>query len=168
MLIVRVTDNRTSEALRSVPAIMESEQRDHMESIGLYLVSECKIDFEAKSRGGESHKIKWKSLNPSTERAKARKGGWKGATSETPPSSQINVDTGLLRNSQTPGFSALGADDEFRASEESVTVGYGMKYAKYVDEVRTLIPNETPKEWVEECEKMTQEWLEELIRKSLT
>ena len=138
-----------------------------MEAVGLYLISEIKLAFEDKSRRRTVHGLKWKELKKETERAKARKGGWKGGPKATPPQSQIGVDRGLMRNSVNPGFASTGGKDLFDNRGESITVGYGMKYAKYFDEDRELIPDPVPKEWIEEAELMTQDWLDESIRKAL-
>lgn len=168
MIDIRVIDDGTLAALRQLPIDLAKESKDHMEVIGVYLLSEVKLDFETKSRGGTSNNIKWEPLKESTERAKARKGGWKPKSKDDkPPKSQINVDTGLLRNSPSPGFTASDFAKQYDITENSVTVGYGMNYAEHVDEKRTLIPDETPKEWIEEAEEMTKEWLEEMIQKGL-
>lgn len=167
MLSLSVNIDELNREINALPEEIAKARKDHMEVVGLYLVSECKLDFEEKSRRGTSFNISWKELAESTERAKARRGGWKGKPGENPPQSQIGVDKGLLRNSQSPGFAATGGKDAFDVGEESVTVGYGMKYAEYFDEERTLIPDPAPDEWVEEIDLMTLEWLEELIRKRL-
>lgn len=167
MLEFKVDTGGLSRALGLLPGVLARGSKDHMESLGLYLIQEVRIDFEEKSRRKQSHGIKWRELSPARERQKARRGGWKGTKKDTPPQSQINVDKGLLRNSATPGFSSVGGKDLFDTREDSVTIGYGMNYAKYVDEDRTLIPDPAPKEWLEEMEQMTKEWLEDEIKKQL-
>lgn len=154
-------------ALANLHTAILAEQKDHMEVIGLYLVSEVKLDFEKKSRGGTSFGVKWKPLKESTEIRKAqKKSGYKHEKGKSPPTSQINVDTGLLRNSPSPGYS-FGGRQAFRVDAHQVTVSYAREYDKHVDEARPLIPDETPKEWTDECVLMTKEWLEEQIRKRL-
>ena len=167
MLEFSINTGELNRQLSELPGELLDSQKDLMEEVGMYLVSECKLDFEKKSRRGTSLNIHWKELAESTERQKARKGGWKGKPDESPPKSQIGVDRGLLRNSQQPGFASSGGRDVFDAKSDSVTVGYGMEYAKYFDEKRTLIPDPAPKEWIDECESIVSEWLEEEIQKRL-
>lgn len=154
-------------ALGRLSVAVDATENDVLELVGMSLLSDVRLDFEKKSRRGTSHGIKWKELTDARERQKARRGGWKGGKNDTPPQSQINVDTGLLRNSSTPGFTHEGGGNVLKIEQHSVTVGYGREYAKYVDEIRQLIPDEAPKEWVEECELIVQEWAGELIREAL-
>lgn len=169
MLSLSVNIDELNREINALPEEIAKEQKDHMDVVGLFLVSEAKLDFEEKSREGTSHGIKWDPLKESTEIRKAKKNSnYKHEKGKSPPKSQINVDRGLLRNSQTPGFSHPEHVELYKVAEQGeVTVGYGMDYAKYVDEKRQLLPDEAPKEWVDECELMTLEWLEELIRKRL-
>jgi hypothetical protein len=167
MLEFTINTGDLSRQLSELPGELLDSQKELMEEVGLYLVSECKLDFEKKSRRGTSLNIRWKELAESTERQKARRGGWKGKPDEKPPASQIGVDKGLLRNSQQPGFAASGGRDVFETRQDSVTVGYGMEYAKYFDEKRTLIPDPAPKEWIDECEAIVSDWLEEELQKRL-
>lgn len=167
MLSITVDTGELSRQLAELPGELADNQKDLMEEVGMYLVSELKLDFEKKSNRGTSNGIKWKELDPATERQKARKGGWKGKPGETPPQSQIGVDKGLLRNSQNPGFATVGGRDVFDARQDQVTVGYGMEYAKYFDDARPLIPEEAPKEWTEEVEAIVSEWFADEIDKRL-
>ena len=167
MIQFKIDSGDIQSALVGLPAEIDATEKDVLELVGISLLSDVKLDFEKKSRHETSNGIKWKELTDARERAKARKGGWKGGKNDTPPKSQINVDTGLLRNSSTPGFSTAGGGNVMKISEHEVTVGYGREYAKYVDEIRSLIPDPTPKEWVEECEIIVKEWAEELIQEAL-
>lgn len=167
MLEIAIDTAGLNASLRILPGVLQAGQMDVLGEVGVYLQSEIRIDFEEKSRGRTSHGVKWKELTEERERQKARGGGWKGGPDAKPPKSQINVDKGLLRNSSTPGFASTGGKDLFDVRQDSVTVGYGMEYAKYVDELRPLIPDPAPKEWVEESEKIVAEWLEEELRKQL-
>lgn len=81
----------------------------------------------------------------------AASGGKTKSGKAKPPggSYQIGVDTGLLRNSATPGFS--GGDGKggniLQVENARVTVGFGRSYAQYFDEDRKLIPDILPDPW---------------------
>lgn len=137
------------------------DTRGVLTDVGTYLTSEIQIDFEALSRGGAapSDGRKWAPLAESTEKTKARKGGWNGKGS--PPKSQVGVDTGLLRNSATPGFKGDGDGGnifDVDAQKGTVTVGYGRSYAAAFHSRRPLLPEQFPDAWGEGVVEVVNAW----------
>lgn len=84
-------------------------------------------------------------------------------------SHQIGVDTGLLRNSATPGYK--GPDGKggnvLDVSQHAVTVGFGRTYAEYFDRDRTLIPDPLPDDWMRELEQTVVKWTGDILSKEL-
>jgi len=169
-----------------------------MQQVGVYVLQEQKFNFEKKSRGGAGEDgVTWKPLTAETELKKARKGkGFQkqrakakklmgqlrtATTSEKRksllgkiqkaraiPKSQIGVDTGLLRNSVTPGYA--GPDGQggnvLTVNGNRVTVGYGRSYAKWFDAVRPLLPNadQLPTAWQQGIDEIAQQWVDEIAK----
>lgn len=85
---------------------------------------------------------------------------------------QIGVDTGLLRNSATPGYQ--GPDGKggnvLRIDGHSVTVGFGRTYAPYFDggtdtaPARPLLPDPVPAEWQDDIDAIVDDWLADVLR----
>lgn len=106
---------------------------DVMLAVGVEIAGYVSEDFEKKSRGGTGEGgIKWAPLAEATIKKKAKRA--KGGDTST----QIGVDTGLMRSTIQPGFKA---DDNkggnvLEAKGNEVTVGFGRSYAKYFDEGR--------------------------------
>lgn len=148
-----------------------------LQEVGVYVLQEQKLSFEAKSRGGTgADGVKWKPLKESTERrkalksvrkSKARKDGTRkrrklaGAV----PKSQIGVDRGMLRNSGTPGYAAPDGDggNVLQVSGNRVVMKYGRSYAGYFDEVRPLFPETAPPAWVEGINLIVRDWIDQQL-----
>jgi len=123
--------NELSVDLRAISKEIESGLPDIMLAIGEEMTGFILEDFETKSRGGVgANGIQWAPLNPKTIKKKAKRA--KGGDTST----QIGVDTGLMRATIQPGFSDPdgkgGNVMEVKGGE--VTVGFGRAYAKYFDE----------------------------------
>ncbi|CAB4177924.1 hypothetical protein UFOVP1004_39 [uncultured Caudovirales phage] len=160
MLQFTIDKSEVQKELSGLPGLFQQQSINLLEEIGTYLVSECKLDFEDKSRRKASHGITWKELAESTEIAKARKKhGYKHEKGQAPPRSQIGVDNGQLRNSQTPGY-----DHTTDGAKSSVTVEYHKGYAKFFDEVRPLIPDNAPDDWVREVNEIAQDWINDMLQ----
>lgn len=86
--------------------------------------------------------------------------------------SQIGVDTGIMRNSSTPGYrgsTTVGTKTrtsanlfEIRGAE--VTVGYNSNYAKHFDKVRPLMPERIPRRWQNALDQQAQEWADKITK----
>lgn len=174
-----------------VRKIEEAERRlnntgDVLQDVGVYVLGEVRKDFETLSRGGTSDADgrKWKPLAKSTEVVKAMKGGWrppgqkksapkqnifqvlkavnKGQYDDVnPPKSQVGVDTGMLRNASAPGVQG----NVFKVDEQQarVTIGYGVKHARYFNSERPLLPERVPTDWSQGCVDLVQEWFRQVI-----
>lgn len=163
-----------------------SDTGDVLQDVGVFVLGEVRQDFETLSRGGTSKADgrQWKPLAKSTEVMKAMKGGWrppgqkksapkqnvfqilkavsKGQYDDVnPPKSQVGVDTGMLRNASAPGVQGNLFDvDEQQAR---VTVGYGVKHARFFNADRPLLPERVPSEWSEGCIEIVDEWFRQVI-----
>jgi len=106
---------------------------DILVGIGTEIAGYVSEDFETKSRGGTgAGGIKWAPLDPKTVKCKAKRA--KGGDTST----QIGVDTGLMRSTIQPTYKAPSGDggSAVRVHGNEVSVGFGRKYAKYFDEGR--------------------------------
>lgn len=119
--------------LREIADLLEQSIDDVLTAIGEELTGYIMEDFETKSRGGVGEGgIQWAPLDPRTiaKKAKRAKGG--------DTSTQIGVDTGLMRMSiqpLTPDLDGKGGSI-FKIEGNQVSVGFGRHYAKYFDEGR--------------------------------
>lgn len=175
---------RTPLNLRKAVRQLDSRLAELLQEVGVSVLSNAKLDFEVKSRGGTgAGGIKWAPLKPATEARKARRGRKPGKTKKGTPrkrdkvtgsrarTSQIGVDTGLLRNSATPGYQ--GPDGRggniLQVDGHQVTVGYGRTYAQYFDAggrgpARPLLPDQVPPEWQDEIDGIVNDWLADVLR----
>lgn len=165
MFRVRIDVSESLSQIESVNRrLTRTEVADGLQLIGIALLSEIKLDFEKKSKGGTGASgIKWKALKESTIIRKNKRAGKKAFRDLS--QSQINVDRGLLRSSVTPGFTSAEGGNvlEVDTAGLSVTVGYGMEYAEYVDVKRTLIPEELPVEWIDTIEETLTTWGQNIL-----
>lgn len=85
-----------------------------------------------------------------------------------PGSYQIGINTGLQRNSATPGF--VGPDGKGgnikTVSDTVLTVGFGRSYSKYFDAKRKLFPDQLPEPWREELEELLSDAGGKIIEKA--
>ena len=169
-------------AFRGLEMAIERRRTELMSVLGTRLLSEAQKAFQDKSRGGRgSDGITWKKLAASTIERKTRRGRrndkrrkTKGGKARPPAgSTNIGVDTGLLRASAQPGFSGTAttadgqrrtASNVFIVNERSVTVGYAREYAEYFDAVRPLMPDVLPKEWQDALNESAQNFLDRYVR----
>ncbi len=170
MFTVNVTDLRR---MIGREFIVEQDMHDLLDELGTYAMVEVKENFEALSRGkAGADGSKWKELEIETEIAKAKKGNWKPRNKkgekQTPPKSQIGVDTGLMRNAVVPGYTGGDKVYSIDARARKVTVGFGREYAKYFDAVRPLIPERTPEAWVQQMEEILRDFVEDMMRRRMT
>lgn len=117
--------------LRAISKEIEAGLPDIMLAIGEELTGFILEDFETKSRGGVgANGVQWAPLNEKTVKKKAKRA--KGGDTST----QIGVDTGLMRATVQPGFSDPDGKggNVMEVSGGEVTVGFGRAYAKYFDE----------------------------------
>ena len=152
--------------LRQVAVIMLNATPQLLQVVGVGALGLIRSDFEVKSRGGTGvDGTTWKDVTEETKERKRKKG--RGSST----AHQINVDRGLLRNSSQPGFSHAEGGNIFDQSntedEASVTVGFGMEYAGYVDEVRELIPDPWPDVWLAELNEITEEAIDTILAEGL-
>lgn len=154
--------------LRALSQLVDKRRGELLEILGVRLLSESQKAFQAKSRGGQgSDGIKWKSLAASTIERKGRRGKRnekrkKTAGGKARPgagSSQIGVDTGLMRASGQPGAKGSLVPN----GEQSVTVGYSMEYATYFDEIRPLMPDKMPAAWQNALDDSAQRFINKYV-----
>ena len=77
----------------------------------------------------------------------------------------IGVDTGLQRAAGSPGY--RGEHQIFTKDEVGVTVGYNMKYSKFFDRRRKLMPDQLPPDWFKEIESIAEKHIETTLENSL-
>lgn len=166
---------------RQLQGRLEEDRRSLLNILGVQLLSLEKQNFEKKSRGGTGDEgVRWKPLKQATIEKKGRSGRpnerrkttLSGKRRPTVGSSQIGVDTGLMRNSSSPGFRGtkqVGKETrqsanlfDIRASE--VTVGYNSNYAKHFDAQRPLMPERVPRQWQETLDRRAQEWADRITK----
>ena len=128
-MLIHITDSRN---LLEVADELSRGLEGILTAIGTEMAGFVQEDFETKSRGGAGAEgITWSPLAEATVKKRMRR-----TKDKTNTQMQIGVDTGLMRMSIQPGFSAgdsLGGNVlEVRGNE--VEVGFGRKYAKYFDE----------------------------------
>jgi hypothetical protein len=168
--------------LGSIATLVERRRAELLEILGVRFLSEAQQDFQRKSRGGKGNDgIKWKPLADATIERKGRRGVRNEKRKETAGgkprpqagSSQIGVDTGLMRASAQPGFSGSAttrsgqkrtATNVFAVSERSVTVGYAREYAEYFDEVRPLLPEKLPRYYQDALDDSAQRFLDKYVK----
>ncbi|QDT54674.1 hypothetical protein Pan44_27090 [Caulifigura coniformis] len=161
-----------AQAQRNLDAGMASLLQD----VGVFIAMEQRSSFEDKSRGGGgADGEKWKPLKESTERRKALKGirkpkarkdgtrkrrAIKGAV----PTSQIGVDTGLLRNTANAGFK--GPDGAMTINGTTVALEYKRSYAEHFDAIRPLFPSDDnpPKSWIDGIDQIVRDWIDEQLK----
>jgi hypothetical protein len=170
---------------RLTRAVQDMDRRlpELLQEIGVSLLSNARLDFEVKSRGGTgAGGIRWAALAESTEKQKARRGrkpkktkkGTKrkkdSVTGAKVGKSQIGVNTGLLRNSSTPGFQGPdgAGGNVLEVTGHQVTVGFGRTYAKHFDgggrgPARPLLPEELPQEWEGDTNAIVDDWLRDVF-----
>lgn len=214
--------------LRNAARDLDQRMAELLQEVGTSILSNSKLDFETKSRGGAgAGGVTWKPLSPKTLenrvrrrspsrkiveqrrkladqirqiteqikrlRRSVRKGEnfkrdaaklssqyarieklrqkradlmAKHKTMFANEKGQIGVDTGLLRNSATPGFQ--GSDGKggnvLRIEGSSVTVGYGRSYARYFDEKRPLLPDQVPQDWQADIDEIVNDWIDDVLR----
>ncbi len=87
---------------------------------------------------------------------KTGKGVRKQTVSLSAGSYQIGVDTGLQRNSASPGYTAPDGKggNVMTRTDDSITVGFGRSYSKYFDKNRKLIPDVLPVDWMTDLEEI--------------
>ena len=178
-------EGRTATNLRNAVRDMDQRMAELLQEVGVSVLSNARLDFETKSRGGSgAGGITWAPLKPSTEAKKARRGRKPGKTKKGKTrkrdrvtgsharTSQIGVDTGMLRNSAGPGFQ--GPDGKggniLEVNQHQVTVGYGRTYAQYFDEggrgpARPLLPDPVPDEWLKEIDAIVSDWTDDVFGK---
>lgn len=122
---------------------------DVLTGIGMELAGFVSEDFERKSRGGTGEDgIKWAPLAESTIKKKAKRA--KGGDTST----QIGVDTGLMRSTIQPGFKPSGSDGGgVQVKGHEVEVAFGRRYAKFFDEGRPA-KTRTKQKPLEEIKKL--------------
>lgn len=166
---------------REAQGRMEEDRRNLLNILGVQLLSLEKQNFEKKSRGGTGEDgVRWKPLKQSTIEKKGQRGKpnerrkttRSGKARPVAGSSQIGVDTGLMRNSSTPGFrgsKTVGKETrqsstlfDLRATE--VTVGYNSNYAKHFDAQRPLMPERIPRKWQDTLDRRAQEWVDRITK----
>lgn len=162
----------------------DRKQAAMLQEVGTKVLSLQQVDFERKSRRGQGDDgVVWAPLAESTERRKFLKGvkkprrrkdgtrAKKSMPAGTVPRSQIGVDTGIMRNSVTPGYKAPDGDggNILEVSGNSVTVGYGREYAPWFDQgngrapARPLMPEKMPQKWQESVEKVVDDWVQDIV-----
>ena len=155
------------QSIRRFRRIVRDGITDVLEVVGIQLLSEIQIDYDIKSRGSTGAGGAWRPLKPATTRRKNRRGKGRRTRSQRARagSSAIGIDTGMQKNSATPGFRA--ADGEggniFEIGSADVTVGFGRSYSKFFDKDRTLIPDPLPQSWTDDLDDTVSEMLEELV-----
>lgn len=170
-------DSNVSEASEKVKKEIIRRRAELLQVLGVQLLSNVLLAYNDKSRGrtGEDG-IKWKPLAESTIKKKnkrgkgrrGRRGGRKGIEGPSGNTSTfIGVDSGLQRNSASPGFRAPDSKggNIFDINEQAaeVTVGFGRSYSEYFDEDRPLLPNDLPEDWEVELEDITEKHYEEIF-----
>lgn len=171
-----------TKGLGKISELINRRRADLLEILGVRLLSEAQRAFQQKSRGGTgSDGIKWKPLAEATIAHKGRRGKRNekrkttkgGKARPGAGSSQIGVDTGLLRSSAQPGFKGSAttkdgqqrtASNVFVVNERSVTVGYAREYAEYFDEVRPLMPEVMPVEWQRALDDSAQRFIDQYVK----
>lgn len=176
----------------AAPLFEGTEAKDLLYELGTSMLSNIQGNFETLSNGGSGiDGTTWAPLAKSTEITKAEKGGWrppdrkKGDKKQSifdvlkktsagkydnvdPPKSQIGVDTGMLRNSASPGFagdSEGGNIFEIQETALSVTVGFGRQYARFFHARRPLLPDQFPDRWIEDLNGIAEDFLKEKVAK---
>ncbi|HUQ70369.1 MAG TPA: hypothetical protein VM165_12640 [Planctomycetaceae bacterium] len=161
-------------ALLAAGREMEAEQREVLNTIGLQLLSFVQLDYSTKSTGGTgTDGISWKPLAASTIARKQKRGKRndrrKKQTTKSGKarpgigSTVIGIDTGLQRNSASPGFKAPGGGNVLHVEGHTVTVGFGRSYSKYFDEQRKLMPTTLPAEWERACDAILTRWATKIL-----
>lgn len=150
---------------------INKRRHDLLEILGIRVLSLAQEAFQEKSRGGTgSDGIKWAPLKPETIKRKNRRGKRNakrkttkgGKKRPTAGSSQIGVDTGLMRASGMPGYNG-----NTEVGSTSVTVGYAMEYAHWFDETRKLLPATMPDEWQQALDESAQRFIDRNLKGEL-
>lgn len=182
-------------------ANFNQKQAALLQEIGTTILSRQQLSFEKKSRGGQGDDgVKWAPLAESTERRKSRKEKDRNAkrnrvkklkdklrkattkaersrlmdmiqVESSPNKSQIGVDTGMMRNTVTPGYKASDGkgDNVFEVEGATVTVGYGREYAPYFDAgsdrvpARPLMPDRMPDQWMDAIDRVVGSWVQDIV-----
>lgn len=128
--------------LRSLPALLAGRGSDGggiarrvLAGLGVDLLTELKLAYIAKSRGGTDEAgITWQPLAESTIRSRRKGGAARGGNDEY-GDGQVEIlrDTGRLLNSLSPMVEggAAGPDQLFTVGAGRVRVGTTVEYAKY-------------------------------------
>lgn len=155
---------------------LQKRKDELLKAMGVQLLVDSVKDYHTKSQGdtgldGE----KWKPLAPSTvQRKNQRKLGGRGRgksklSLEELAFTDIGIDTGRQLKSASPGYS--GQDGQggnlFEQDAESVTVGYNRDYSEHFDEVRPLLPEILPEDWVQHQEEIIEKWAEQIIEQGM-
>ncbi len=150
---------------------INNRRHDLLEILGIRLLSEAVDAFQEKSRGGTgSDGIKWAPLKPATIARKNRRGKRNAKRKTTKGgkkrpgagSSQIGVDTGLMRASGQPGYAG-----NTQVGSTSVTVGYAMEYSHWFDETRKLLPEKMPDAWQKALDDSAQRFIDKHLKGEL-
>ena len=175
MASVRFPMNELVAMVRHTQGKLQQDRQNLLKILGVQILSFSQRDFQTKGRGGTgTDGIRWKPLAKSTIARKLRRGKAnakrkKTASGKKRPgagSTQIGVDTGLLRASAQPGFKGndgLGGN-VFESRGAEVTVGYGRNYARYFDAVRPLMPAALPNSWQKELDQRTEDWANKIAK----
>lgn len=175
MASVRFPMNELVAMVRHTQGKLQQDRQNLLKILGVQLLSFAQKDFQAKGRGGAgSDGVRWKPLAKSTIERKLRRGKSNAKRKKTKSgkrrpgagSTQIGVDTGLLRASAQPGFTGNDGrgGNVFESRGAEVTVGYGRNYARYFDAVRPLMPSRLPQTWQEELDARTETWANKIAK----
>lgn len=157
--------------LRLTQQRLQKEKAELLEVMGTQLLSDAQLDYLTKSRGGTGEDgVTWdpvKNVKRKNKRGDQKEGRKtkSGKAMPGPGDNDIGIDTGLQRDSASPGF--IGADGKggnlFEQDEDGVTVGYNREYSEFFDEKRPLLPETLPPAWVEKQEEIIRQWAEKIM-----
>jgi hypothetical protein len=162
--------------LRRARVAFATKQRDALEAVGVAVLSRSQLDYRTKSRGGTgTDGIKWEPLKPATVKAKSRRGRKQanrattksGKPRPTGNATAIGINLGLQLSSASPGFRVSNGGNIFRLTNTDITVGYGMKYSQFFDELRPLLPEKLPPVWREEAQAIVNRWAEQIVKDAI-
>lgn len=165
---------------------LRKQRSDGAMSVGVSVLANVQRAYTAKSHGGMgSDGIVWRSLKPATIRARMNrlkafrklKKGTKRKKIDAIVSGglyDIGYDTGLQKNSSSPGFTDpnsvwhrdpidnLGAN-LFVVNAGNVAIAYDRSYSAAFDKERKLIPDTLPDPWRIEAEGQFVKWADLVI-----